>query len=165
MRVPGAGREGKDRGVLVQGSHGHRRSRVEGEYHFVRAEGFAPEREAALRGESGGQEGFPQPGSEALHAGLQGCVRALLHPRGREGGDRRVGEEPAAGGGQRGSVEDDATPVRQHVVELDLVRAVVHGGQGEGAERGPRVADRLRERVQVQQRRLAGAEEREGFAG
>ena len=69
------------------------------------------------------------------------------------------------GGGQRGSVEDDATPVRQHVVELDLVRAVVHGGQGEGAERGPRVADRLRERVQVQQRRLAGAEEREGFAG
>ena len=57
-----------------------------------------------------------------------------------------------------GAVSDDAAPLRQHVEQLPVVRAGVHGGEGAGEEGGPGVADRLRVGFQVQQRRLEGPE-------
>lgn len=54
----------------------------------------------------------------------------------RAGGDRGARAEPEAVAGPDRGVEDDAAPVREHVVELDMVRARLRGGEKEGEERG-----------------------------
>ena len=46
-----------------------------------------------------------------------------------------------------------------------MVRAGLRGGEGAGAAEPPRVADRLRQRLQVQQRRLAGSPPRQALKG
>jgi 3-ketoacyl-CoA synthase len=68
--------------------------------------------------------------------------------------DRRDRALPRALRRGRGGVPDDAAPVRQHVQQLDAVRAGVHRGQGPDEEGRPGMDGRLRLRVQVQQRRL-----------
>uniref|UniRef100_A0A452ZZD4 Uncharacterized protein n=1 Tax=Aegilops tauschii subsp. strangulata TaxID=200361 RepID=A0A452ZZD4_AEGTS len=156
VRVPAGGRVGQAGRVAVQGPDGHRRRRAQDQHHHAGAAGAPAERAAALLRDAGGQEAAERQGG-ALHPGLQAGVRALLHPRRRAGGAGQDGEQPAADGVAHGAVADDAAPVRQHVEQLAVVRAGLRRGQGPDQEGRPHLADRLRVRVQVQQRRVEGA--------
>ncbi|CAH9145785.1 unnamed protein product [Cuscuta epithymum] len=60
---------------------------------------------------------------QAVHPGLQDGVRALLHPRGRESGAGRAGEEPGPERVAHGAVPNDTLPVREHVQQFVVVRA------------------------------------------
>lgn len=80
--------------------------------------------------------------------------RAFEHFCIHAGGDRRAGEEVGAGGGAGGGVEDDPPSVREHVFFFTLVRVELYRGEGEDEEGGSSVADRFRQRLQVQQRCL-----------
>ena len=105
---------------------------------------------------AGSEEGAEDVGGEAVHSGLQAGVRALLHPRRWKSGVGRVAEESAAERVAHGAIQNDAPPLRQHLEQLPLVRACVHGGEGSGREGGPGLADRIRVGFQVQQRRVEG---------
>uniref|UniRef100_A0A452ZW03 Uncharacterized protein n=1 Tax=Aegilops tauschii subsp. strangulata TaxID=200361 RepID=A0A452ZW03_AEGTS len=154
LRVPGGGRPRQRRGQPVQGPDSHRRRRAQGEHHGHRAPGPAGVGAAAVRAVLRGAQGGRQQQDQAVHPRLPHSVRALLHPRGRARGDRRAPAQPEAVGRAGGGVENDAAPFRQHVEQLSVVRACLHRSQGTDAQGRPRVDDRLRLRVQVQQRRL-----------
>ncbi|KAI4963572.1 hypothetical protein ZWY2020_011354 [Hordeum vulgare] len=103
------------------------------------------EAQAAAPGGAGGQQ-------QAAGPRLPHGVRALLHPRGRPCGDRRAAARPRAVGQAGGAVAHGAAPVRQHVEQLDVVRAGLPGGQVPRAQGRPCVDGRVWVRVQVQQR-------------
>jgi hypothetical protein len=111
---------------------------------------------AVVHGDASRQEAAQNEEGEAIHPGLQTGVRTLLHPRRRSRRAGRAGEQPGAHGLAHGAVADDASPVREHVQQLTLVRAGLQRGQGEDPAPPPGVADRVRVRVQVQQRRVEG---------
>mmetsp|Transcript_63380 Transcript_63380/g.142964 ORF Transcript_63380/g.142964 Transcript_63380/m.142964 type:complete len:392 (+) Transcript_63380:626-1801(+) len=92
---------------------------------------------------------------EALHPRLQARHRPLLHPRRGQGrGGRRGGEPQADGAADRG-LQSDAAPVREHLLLVHLVRAGVHPGAHGPPQGPPGPPARLRQRLQVQLRRLA----------
>uniref|UniRef100_A0A453SAT0 Uncharacterized protein n=1 Tax=Aegilops tauschii subsp. strangulata TaxID=200361 RepID=A0A453SAT0_AEGTS len=150
----GLGRQGGR--VALQGPDGGGWRRAQDQHHDPRPAGAPAVGAAAVHGHLGRQEGV-QGEDQALHPGLQAGVRALLHPRGRARRAERAGEEPGADGVAHGAVADDAVPVRQHVEQLAVVRAGLQRGQGPHRAARQGLADRLRLRVQVQQRRVEGA--------
>ncbi|CAH9090327.1 unnamed protein product [Cuscuta europaea] len=151
VRVPEGGRGGGGGGVAGEGADGGGGGRAEDEHHDPGAPGAPAHGAAQVPGDSGEEEGDGAEGEgEAVHPGLQAGVRALLHPRGRAGGAGRAAEQPGPHRVAHGAVADDSAPLRQHLQQLAVVRAGLHGSQRPGVERRPRVADRLRLRLQVQ---------------
>jgi hypothetical protein len=137
----------------------------------------APTRRPALEHARGRLAGLPGVAGEDLKfltsvvwsvsssLATRSACRALLR------GDRR----PCAGASAHGAAEAGGrthaltgwargAQVRQHQLQQHLVRAGEHRVVQGRAARRPRVADRLRQRLQVQQRGLARAAQRQGGA-
>jgi hypothetical protein len=143
--------------VAVEGPDGGGGRRAQDEHKDAGPAGAAVVGVAAVHGDTGRQEAAHNEEGEAVHPGLQTGVQALLHPRQRPRRAGRAGEQPGAHGLAHGAVADDASPVREHVQQLALVQAGLQRGRGEHPALPLGVADRVRVRVQVQQRRVEGA--------
>ncbi|KAJ6809668.1 3-ketoacyl-CoA synthase 12-like [Iris pallida] len=127
----------------------------------IRTEGPADQGDTALRAvQADGEPRRRRGQGQRRQAEREPQVRRgpLLRAHRGDRGDRRRREGAGAGGGGAGAVEDGAAPVRQHVRLERVVRARLHGGEGEAAEEGQGDDDKRRGRVQVQQLPLGGDE-------
>jgi hypothetical protein len=156
VRHAGGGRRRPRRRLPVQGAHGRGRRGAPHQHHHAGAPRPAHVGAAPLPRHRRAHARLPRQGAR-LPAGLQAGPRALLHPRRRPRRAGRAGAKPQAQRLAHGAIQDDALQVRQHLQQLALVRARLLRGQGPDPEGRPGLADRLRLRVQVQQRRLEGA--------
>ena len=160
QRVPARGRAREGGRVAGEGAHGGRRRRAEDEHHHPRPARPPARRAAQVPPVAGAPAGAPPRRAAPLHPGLPARVRALLRARRRA---RRAGggaAEPRPRRRRHGGEQVRAAQVREHQQQLSLVRARLRRGQRPRPPRPPRLADRLRLRLQVQQRRLARAPRR-----
>lgn len=160
LRVPAGGRDGARGGAAVEGSDGGGRRGAEDEHHDAGPAGAADVGAAAVLRDAGGEEDPEDEENKAVHPGFQAGVRAFLHPRRGEGGARRIGEEFGSERVAHGAIENDAQQIWEHFEQFSVVRIGLRRGQGQDPERGSDLADCFRVGFQVQQRRLAGPQDR-----